>query len=91
LSKEWGPPHYLGRYGTKESRERYSRVIAEWLANGRQVVDQQSGLTISQLMLAYVRHAKQYYRKPNGKPTSAVLPAACDPSPARAVRQHEVC
>jgi len=27
----------LGRHGTRESREKYNRVIAEWLAAGRQL------------------------------------------------------
>ena len=27
--------HYLGRYGSPESRAEYDRLIAEWLANGR--------------------------------------------------------
>ena len=28
---------YLGKHGTPESRAEYDRVIAEWLANGRQI------------------------------------------------------
>ena len=29
--------HYLGRYDSAESRAEYDRLIAEWLANGRQL------------------------------------------------------
>ncbi len=27
-----GRTHYLGRYGTQESKERYGRLIAQWQA-----------------------------------------------------------
>jgi site-specific recombinase XerC len=30
-----GRDHYLGKYGTRESRDAYDRLIAEWLASGR--------------------------------------------------------
>jgi hypothetical protein len=30
-----GRRHYLGRYGTPESNERYQQLVAEWAANGR--------------------------------------------------------
>jgi hypothetical protein len=32
-----GKDVYLGQHGTAESRERYDRAIAEWLANGRRL------------------------------------------------------
>lgn len=31
-----GRDHYLGPHNSPESREKYDRLIAEWLANGRQ-------------------------------------------------------
>jgi hypothetical protein len=31
-----GRDHLLGPYGTKASRAEYDRLIAEWVANGRQ-------------------------------------------------------
>ena len=65
---------YLGRYGTPESRERYDRLIAEWLTNGRRLTPSLGGagdLTVSELILAYWRHAMGYYRK-NDQPTSEV-------------------
>lgn len=31
-----GVDHYLGRHGTPKSREKYDRLIAEWLMTGRQ-------------------------------------------------------
>ena len=32
-----GRSHYLGPHGTVSSRTEYDRLIAEWIANGRQV------------------------------------------------------
>ena len=30
--------HYLGKHGTIESHEKYDRLIAEWLTNGRRLM-----------------------------------------------------
>ena len=30
-----GRDHYLGAYGSKESRAAYDRLVGEWLAGGR--------------------------------------------------------
>lgn len=65
---------YLGKYGTPESRTAYERVIAEWLANGKQLAPRTvepvtaSSVTVNELILAYIDHAKRYYLK-NGEPT----------------------
>ncbi len=34
-----GVDHYLGRYGTPESKAQYDRVIKEWLVRGRRIGD----------------------------------------------------
>src|SRR4051794_32527706 len=72
---------YLGKHGSPESWERYARVIAEWRAGwpapppvgpgGSSAADQAAseGLTINELILAYWRHAEDYYRHPDGSPT----------------------
>jgi integrase len=55
----------LGRYGSPESRAEYDRVTAQWLANGRQLPpsDRPSeGFTVSQLCIAYLRHAQEKYK-----------------------------
>lgn len=67
---------YLGRHGTPESRQRYDRFVAEWLANGRQSPDPVSaptdkGLTVDELILSYLTFANGHYRK-NGEPTNEV-------------------
>ena len=70
---------YLGKHGTPESRERYDRLIAEWLANGRRLPPSAGGvndLTINELILAYWQFAEGYFRK-NGEPTSEVCLIRC--------------
>ncbi len=65
---------YLGTHGTPESKERYRQVIAEWLANNRQLAlrreqaESTNWTSVSELVLAYLEHAKTYYSK-NGTPT----------------------
>jgi integrase len=64
-----GKDLYLGRYGTAGSKAEYDRVISEWLAAGRQLPQQGGYLTVNEIMVAYMGHAKKYYRKPDGQPT----------------------
>jgi integrase len=64
-----GKDVYLGRYGTKESRDSYERLIGEYLANGRtlpaSVAPAPAGPTVAELILAYWRNAKVYYASPH--------------------------
>jgi integrase len=65
----------LGRHGTPESRLEYARVISEWEAAGRRLPPRGAegsapDLTISELILAFWRHAEKHYRHPDGTPTS---------------------
>lgn len=65
---------YLGKHGTKESRQEYGRIIKEWLSTNRLLVpadDLASGpadRTVNELVLAYLDFATVYYVK-NGEPT----------------------
>jgi hypothetical protein len=43
----------LGKYGTKESRQAYARVIAEWEAGGRRLPGSAADLTVNELLLRY--------------------------------------
>src|SRR5262245_32760387 len=66
---------YLGKYDTAESRAEYDRRIAEWLANGRRLSPARSetaggALSVNELLGAFVAHAEQHYRRPNGTLTS---------------------
>jgi integrase len=70
-----GRDFLLGPHGSDESRNAYSRRIAEWLANGRQLVEPASlpgarPLTVNDLYLSFQRYADQYYCRGDGSPTS---------------------
>lgn len=67
-----GKDHYLGQYGSDESRDRYDELVAIWLTENAEGVDRVR-LQVSDLCLLYNTHAQSYYRK-NGKVTSE---AAC--------------
>jgi integrase len=55
-----GRDHYLGLYGTQISKDAYDRVIAEWLASGRQLAASPE-ITIAELLVRYLRHVDSYY------------------------------
>jgi integrase len=67
-----GRDHYLGLFGSLESRHKYQRLIDAWLAgkfpDDTDDIDDPSdsqtvgGPTVNELILAYVRHAKAYYK-----------------------------
>jgi len=69
---------YLGPWNSAESKIRYKAVVAEWstehnTAPAAAVTEAlpESDTTITELLVAYLRHAEQYYTKA-GKPTSQV-------------------
>jgi hypothetical protein len=60
---------YLGLYGSPASRAEYDRLIAEWLTSGRRHSQSDpGGLSINELLVAYLDFADGYYRK-GGNPT----------------------
>ena len=71
-----GKDHYLGRFGSPESREAYDRLLAEWLTNRRRPAQSASdpigSMPLSELLEAYSEHARRYYVK-DGEPTSRVI------------------
>ncbi|HEU5116669.1 MAG TPA: hypothetical protein VFT74_08325 [Isosphaeraceae bacterium] len=67
---------YLGKYGSDESREKYRRVVAEWLITRRDPTVQAPteadlpALSVSVLILAFwTRFATQHDRRSDGSPT----------------------
>ena len=60
----------LGAHDTPESRAAYDRLVAEWIAAGRQRPPGQTaaaaGPTVSVIIAAFMRHAATYYRHPDG-------------------------
>src|SRR5262249_51340127 len=70
--------HYLGKFGSPESYEKYHRLLAERYARGpvglpspQQPRPQSEVLTVAELILGYYRHCERYYVK-NGKVTNQV-------------------
>ena len=57
-----GRDHYLGPHGSAASRREYDRLITEWIANGRTEPSPKTESTVVELIAAYVRQAKVYYR-----------------------------
>jgi hypothetical protein len=64
----------LGTFGSRESREAYHRVVAEWEANGRRPHRDAAASTCSlaELVADYRAHAAVYYRHRDGTPTLEV-------------------
>lgn len=62
---------YLGKYNSAASRAEYNRLIAEWTANNGTLTSGHD-LTVIELAAAFMRHAKGYYRRPDGSLTGEV-------------------
>lgn len=60
-----------GLFGSAESRTAYSRLLAELAVSVAPVVAR-PGLSINELLLAYVRHAERHYRAPDGGSTAEI-------------------
>jgi len=58
-----GRRFYLGKYGSKASREEYERKIAEYLANGRKIAPTQTktGITCRELAVHFLEWAEDYF------------------------------
>lgn len=67
-----GTRHYLGAFGSDESRERYARVIAEWAATGRAGSPDPNEITIGEVVSVFWAWCERYYAKPNSDTTSEV-------------------
>jgi hypothetical protein len=68
-----GRHHYLGKYDSPESRERYHRLLAYWNANGTATnATRSNDLSINELCLAFFQHAENYYRRHDGETTGDV-------------------
>ena len=65
---------YLGEYNTPRSRQEYARIVAELAVNpGSPAPPSERGpdtnLTMNQLLVAYLHHAGNHYRGPDGTST----------------------
>jgi integrase len=52
---------YLGLHAKPESRQKYDRLIAEWLANGRRQAPVSQQAQMVDLLAAFTGHAQTYY------------------------------
>jgi integrase len=70
-----GRQFYLGRWSraaSAPSKEKYDRLIAEWMAAGRRMPVPAHPITIAEVAVRFRQHARDYYRRPDGQPTSEV-------------------
>ena len=63
-----GKDHYLGTFGSSESKERYDELIGDWLVRENPT---HVALAVDDLCILYMEHAAGYYRK-GGQPTSEI-------------------
>ena len=57
-----GRDYLLGPHGSPESRAKYAQKLAEWSASdARSVSGVARDLTVAELLIAYLEHAKKYY------------------------------
>ncbi|MEX0866576.1 MAG: hypothetical protein WD030_04400 [Pirellulales bacterium] len=60
---------YLGKYNSAARKERYRQLVAEFLQTGFAASpERQQEITVAEVMAAYLRFARSYYRK-NGTTT----------------------
>lgn len=74
-----GRDFYLGKHGTAASLAEYKRLIAEYLASGGAVTSKTAtpDITVNEVLAAFLKHANQYYRKPDGTKTKTVSAFIC--------------
>jgi hypothetical protein len=65
-----GKRHWLGRWNSPESKAEYRRLISDWLTHGGRIPTKPQELTIAELSVAFLRHAKKHYRLPDGRLSS---------------------
>jgi hypothetical protein len=59
-----GRDHYLGFYGTPESRTLYDQLISEWHSHGRKRPSaDHPELRVAELFTAYFEFAREYYSR----------------------------
>ena len=70
-----GSDHYLGLHDTPQSKQKYARLVQEWIASNRVPLADCSpaapaaNITINELVLTFWEHVKVYYVNSSGEPT----------------------
>jgi integrase len=52
---------YLGIYRSKDSRDKYNKIMADWLAAGRVLARDTQRITVAEVVAAFRRWAREYY------------------------------
>ena len=76
-----GRRHYLGRYGSPESKEQYRRLLAQFWAGqpietprrGRTASHDPAAASVAEVCAAYLQHALTWYRDQDGQPTKTLV------------------
>lgn len=63
---------YLGKHDLPEAREKYHRMISEWLAGGRELPVAQDRIAVIEVVDRFWSHAKGYYRTHEGAPSKTL-------------------
>jgi integrase len=78
-----GHDHYLGEYGSEESKAEYQKLVRRHLADRtreemKRSIQLHTDITIAEILVRYLVHVANYYRK-NGEPTKqvALIKRAC--------------
>lgn len=53
-----GKNHHLGKWGSKQAKEKYALLLTEWKSSAPRVRDTATGCTINEILLAYVKLTK---------------------------------
>jgi len=61
---------FFGPYGSPDVAEQYHRTIAEWHAAGKNPPSEAEQTSINELIARYWTHVEEYYRSPDGTPTT---------------------
>ncbi len=76
----------LGRYNSPESKQEHARIVAE-VAAGRPA-GPTAGLSLNELFVAFLRHAEEHYRRPDGTSTNELKNFTCCIRVARGLYGH---
>jgi len=71
-----GHRHYLGTYGSHESKQRYGRLLAEWQGKGKRLSVDPGEITVVEVTARFWEYTQQYYRRADGTLT-------CEPNNIR--------
>jgi integrase len=63
---------YLGKHGTKQSKDAYRQKIAEWSAGGGQLPDVKAAITVAKVIKLFWEHARKHYCHADGTPTNEI-------------------